>query len=200
MPTEEQHYDVHTTSKMTGILSSTLRVWEERYGWPKPQRMPNGYRTYSAFDVEQIRRVAELVHAGTPVSKVIVDGMPRLPAENGPARPATLARAIPPPASDSGRAARAKVDAAIDARDVGALCALVVAGARLRPADRLHGVYVPALAFVIDCERTKQTSKGLDRLQDALSTALGADVIDGVAAELRDRLASKPQQPVEPGV
>ena len=29
-----------------GISTHALRIWENRYGWPRPERQPNGYRCY----------------------------------------------------------------------------------------------------------------------------------------------------------
>lgn len=42
----------------TGVGEGTLRMWEQRYGFPQPQRTANGIRRYSDHDVELIRRVA----------------------------------------------------------------------------------------------------------------------------------------------
>jgi len=45
-------------SEQTGVGPGTLRVWEQRYGFPEPERTPTGARRYSVADVERIRRVA----------------------------------------------------------------------------------------------------------------------------------------------
>ena len=37
----------------TGLTKDTLRVWERRYGFPRPQRDAFGERTYSAAEVEK---------------------------------------------------------------------------------------------------------------------------------------------------
>lgn len=42
----------------TGVGEGTLRMWEQRYGFPAPQRTGSGARRYSARDVELIRQVA----------------------------------------------------------------------------------------------------------------------------------------------
>jgi DNA-binding transcriptional MerR regulator len=57
-----------------------LRVWESRYHWPQPKRNPNGYRVYSQCQVQLLKRVSELVKSGTPISAIIIDGLPSLPS------------------------------------------------------------------------------------------------------------------------
>jgi len=44
-------------STQTGVEAATLRMWEQRHGFPTPHRLPSGHRRYSARDVELIRRV-----------------------------------------------------------------------------------------------------------------------------------------------
>jgi MerR family transcriptional regulator, light-induced transcriptional regulator len=55
----------------TGITESTLRAWEARYGFPKPERLASGHRRYDEDDVEAIRRAAELREAGLPMKAAI---------------------------------------------------------------------------------------------------------------------------------
>lgn len=43
----------------TGIAVDTLRVWERRYGYPVPTRLPSGHRRYGREHVRRLRRVAE---------------------------------------------------------------------------------------------------------------------------------------------
>lgn len=44
-------------SAQTGVEAPTLRVWEQRHGFPEPARLPSGHRRYSDRDVELIRQV-----------------------------------------------------------------------------------------------------------------------------------------------
>lgn len=46
-------------------------MWEQRYGFPKPQRSSNGYRSYSAEDVEALRRVQAYRHRGLSIASAI---------------------------------------------------------------------------------------------------------------------------------
>jgi DNA-binding transcriptional MerR regulator len=51
----------------TGIQAGTIRMWEQRYGFPQPGRTDSGYRVYSEEDVETLRRVAALRARGLSV-------------------------------------------------------------------------------------------------------------------------------------
>ena len=42
-------------------------VWEHRYGFPEPQRLPSGYRRYTPEDVETLRRVQAYRRRGLSV-------------------------------------------------------------------------------------------------------------------------------------
>jgi len=55
----------------TGITQATLRVWEARYGFPAPERLPSGHRRYSERDIELVRRVAADREAGAGLSEAI---------------------------------------------------------------------------------------------------------------------------------
>lgn len=55
---------IRDVAAQTGIAAPTLRVWETRYGFPVPERLPSGHRRYSIGDVEQLRAVARDREAG----------------------------------------------------------------------------------------------------------------------------------------
>ncbi len=38
---------IKDVAEQTGIAAGTIRMWEQRYGFPAPQRTPSGYRRYS---------------------------------------------------------------------------------------------------------------------------------------------------------
>ena len=44
-------------SAQTGVEAPTLRMWEQRHGFPNPDRLPSGHRRYSPRDVELISQV-----------------------------------------------------------------------------------------------------------------------------------------------
>lgn len=47
--------------------AGTIRMWEQRYGFPVPQRTPSGYRRYNAKDVEALQRVLAYKEHGLSV-------------------------------------------------------------------------------------------------------------------------------------
>lgn len=61
-------YTVKQVAALTGVLETTLRVWERRYGVVTPTRSPGGYRLYSDADVARLRSMAALVADGVPAS------------------------------------------------------------------------------------------------------------------------------------
>jgi DNA-binding transcriptional MerR regulator/methylmalonyl-CoA mutase cobalamin-binding subunit len=54
-----------------GVTKDTLRVWERRYGFPQPLRMPNGQRIYPQEQVTKLRMIKRLLDAGHRPSKVL---------------------------------------------------------------------------------------------------------------------------------
>jgi DNA-binding transcriptional MerR regulator/methylmalonyl-CoA mutase cobalamin-binding subunit len=65
----------------------TLRAWERRYGFPKPERRPgSNRRLYSAADVERLVLVARALEAGYRVGDVIGKTQAELDALANPRR------------------------------------------------------------------------------------------------------------------
>lgn len=64
-------YRIRTVSEMTGIPRNTLIAWERRYGFVRPSRHENGYRSYSESDVERLLRIRNAVGAGLKISEAI---------------------------------------------------------------------------------------------------------------------------------
>lgn len=58
-------------SRLTGITTHTLRVWEKRYGTPLSQRLPSGHRRYPKEDVPRLRAIAKALESGYRASKVV---------------------------------------------------------------------------------------------------------------------------------
>ncbi len=44
-------------ARRTGLNAATLRMWEERHGFPVPQRLPSGHRRYDARTVDLVAQV-----------------------------------------------------------------------------------------------------------------------------------------------
>src|SRR5215217_3812718 len=62
---------IKDVAERTGIAAGTIRMWEQRYGFPEPQRLPSGYRRYTPDDVETLRRVQAYRRRGLSVSAAI---------------------------------------------------------------------------------------------------------------------------------
>ena len=58
---------ISDVAEQTGLAAGTIRVWEQRYGFPEPARTPSGYRVYQAEDVEILRRVVAYRDRGLSV-------------------------------------------------------------------------------------------------------------------------------------
>jgi DNA-binding transcriptional MerR regulator len=147
-----QALNINDASKSCGLSPSVLRIWELRYGWPSPRRRANGYRAYTAHQVQELKRVAQLVKTGTPISQLIVDGLPRFPADGSlPQPPRGLPRTKALVRSRDPRIKETQ-DAVIEALDTrnapAAQERLQRAVWTLRPADEPAAALVPVLVGV----------------------------------------------------
>ena len=62
---------IKEVAERTGIAPGTIRMWEQRYGFPEPQRTASGYRRYTDDDVESLRRVAAYRRLGLSIPAAI---------------------------------------------------------------------------------------------------------------------------------
>lgn len=77
-------YTVKQVSALTGVLETTLRVWERRYHVVTPARSSGGYRLYDDDDVARLRAMAALVAGGVPAStaaRTLAERPPTAPAQ-----------------------------------------------------------------------------------------------------------------------
>src|SRR5215213_6382217 len=58
-------------AELTGIAVGTLRMWEQRHGFPVPERTSTGFRRYSPDDVEILRRAVALREQGMSVAAAL---------------------------------------------------------------------------------------------------------------------------------
>ncbi len=58
---------IKEVAERTGIAAATIRMWEQRYGFPEPARTASGYRMYTDEDVDALRRVSALRDSGLSV-------------------------------------------------------------------------------------------------------------------------------------
>ncbi len=62
---------IKEVAEQTGLAAGTIRMWEQRYGFPDPARTDSGYRVYAEDDVEALRRVLAYRHRGLSVPAAI---------------------------------------------------------------------------------------------------------------------------------
>jgi DICT domain-containing protein len=55
----------------TGVPQGTLRMWESRYGFPVPERLPSGHRRYPESQVDLVQQVARDRAAGLTLRAAI---------------------------------------------------------------------------------------------------------------------------------
>lgn len=79
-------YTVKQVAALTGVLETTLRVWERRYGVVTPTRSDGGYRLYDDAQVARLRAMAALVADGVPAS-VAARSLDETPAPTPTERP-----------------------------------------------------------------------------------------------------------------
>src|SRR3954452_2857870 len=62
---------IREVAARSGVPAGTLRMWEERYGFPKPQRLPSGHRRFSDEQVDQVRAVVAAREGGLSLPAAI---------------------------------------------------------------------------------------------------------------------------------
>src|SRR5438105_13825833 len=63
--------NISAVERETGLSKDVLRMWERRYGFPKPRRDENGERQYSVVEVGKLRAIKRLMDVGMRPGKVI---------------------------------------------------------------------------------------------------------------------------------
>lgn len=68
-------FPISFVSRETGISAATLRKWEQRYGFPKPNR-ENGYtRTYNEEELAYLHEIKRLINLGARPSELLMGGV-----------------------------------------------------------------------------------------------------------------------------
>ncbi|HKO46794.1 MAG TPA: MerR family transcriptional regulator [Polyangiaceae bacterium] len=73
-----QGYSIRVASRLTGVSSDTLRMWERRYGFPKPERNDSHVRVYTDGDIERLVLISRALKAGYRSGEVIHRGAEEL--------------------------------------------------------------------------------------------------------------------------
>lgn len=67
---DEAKYRVGMVSRMTGLSTHTLRMWEKRYATVLPKRTEAGGRLYTDRDIERLRLLRKLVESGHSIGGI----------------------------------------------------------------------------------------------------------------------------------
>ncbi len=112
-------FSVKEASDHSGVNPTTIRMWESRYGWPKPGRRDNGYRYYLRHQVDELKRMKQLIGQGHSIGHLIRDGLPLWPSDERPARPDVerLLAVVPAPRGAVAAEIRRHLDQALAHRD-----------------------------------------------------------------------------------
>jgi DNA-binding transcriptional MerR regulator len=72
-PTEHQELvlNISAVERETGLSKDVLRMWERRYGFPKPGRDDNGERQYTIAEIAKLRGIKRLMDVGMRPGKII---------------------------------------------------------------------------------------------------------------------------------
>jgi DNA-binding transcriptional MerR regulator len=62
---------ISAVAARTGLTAAALRAWEQRFGFPRPERLEGGHRRYDEADVERIARVVAERDAGRSLEAAI---------------------------------------------------------------------------------------------------------------------------------
>lgn len=84
-------------SAVTGLSVDVIRIWERRYGFPTPIRLPSGHRRYPDTDLQRLRLIAEaLAHGQRPalVARADADALRRMILPTGGSRVDALWHAV----------------------------------------------------------------------------------------------------------
>ena len=72
-------------AERTGVNQATLRMWEQRHGFPVPQRLASGHRRYTESDVRQVADVARRRDAGVRLDVAITEARAQTERQPAPA-------------------------------------------------------------------------------------------------------------------
>jgi MerR family transcriptional regulator, light-induced transcriptional regulator len=67
----DRTYRIHIAAELSGVRVELIRAWERRYGFPRPQRTPSGYRVYTQQDVALLKRLKQLTEEGVAIREAV---------------------------------------------------------------------------------------------------------------------------------
>ena len=63
--------NISAVERETGLSKDVLRMWERRYGFPRPARDDNGERQYTAGETAKLRAIKRLMDVGVRPGRII---------------------------------------------------------------------------------------------------------------------------------
>lgn len=178
---ERRTYRIQAVSELTGVPAATLRAWERRYGIPKPLRTESRYRLYSEANIQQVRRMKELIAAGMSPSEA-ADLIARTPEEAE--EPASKAPEDPYAAAANRLAEAAK---SMDPRQIeGEVRFALTLGDAISVVER---IFCPAMHTVGQLWEQGVISVGHEHMASEIVTLATRDLLRLVDSRNRDRTA-----------
>jgi len=71
MENQETRFNISAVERETGLSKDVLRIWERRYGFPRPDRDENAERQYTAEELARLRTIKRLMDTGMRPGKLI---------------------------------------------------------------------------------------------------------------------------------
>ena len=90
----EANYRIGAVSRLTGIPTDTLRMWERRYDVVEPHRAEGGNRLYTRDDITRLAMIKRLVDAGHAIGTVANLSVEQLQERLAPLTQETFAGAV----------------------------------------------------------------------------------------------------------
>ena len=72
--------NISAVERETGLSKDVLRIWERRYGFPRPRRDDNAERQYTPDDIAKLRTIKRLMDTGLRPGKLIRQSLDELNA------------------------------------------------------------------------------------------------------------------------
>ncbi len=168
---KDETFDIEQASKACGLSAGVLRMWELRYGWPRPGRLPNGYRYFTRYQIEDLKRMSGLVKTGMLISRLIQDGMPKWPhdANHDPnAHIVTLdaAHALPKPRSPIGQEIRGYLLDALKTHNQGRVWEMLLRCSwEAHPNEQVMVGWLPTVVALEEYRRKNRAFTGVETLR-----------------------------------
>ncbi|HYE06019.1 MAG TPA: MerR family transcriptional regulator [Planctomycetota bacterium] len=169
--TKDETFDIEQASKACGLSAGVLRMWELRYGWPRPGRLPNGYRYFTRYQIDDLKRMSALVKSGMLISRLIQDGMPKWPqdANHDPnAHIVTLeaALALPKPRSATGQEIRTHLLDALRTHNQGRAWEMLLRCSwEVHPNEQVLVGWLPTVVALDEYRQKSRPFSGADTLR-----------------------------------